>query len=112
MTMDEEVKSIERNQTWKLVELPIRKKNIGVKWVYKTKLNELGKINKYKARLVIKGYLQQHRVNYKEVFAPIARMDIVKMIKAIVSNKGWKLYQLDVKYAFLHGVSSEEVYVE
>lgn len=52
--------NIERNQTWHLVELPTRAKKIGVKWIYKTKLNELGEVNKYKARLVVKGYSQQH----------------------------------------------------
>ena len=64
LAMDNEIKSIEKNQTWRLTELPAGAKRIGVKWVYKTKYNEHGKIDKYKARLVAKGYSQKHGVDY------------------------------------------------
>ncbi|KAK9928322.1 hypothetical protein M0R45_025465 [Rubus argutus] len=110
--MNEEIESIEKNQTWNLVELPTGGKRIGVKWVYKTKLNELGEVSKYKARLVVKGYSQQHGIDYTEVYAPVARMDTVRMIIALTAQKGWKLHQLDVKSAFLHGELKEDVYVE
>ncbi|KAI4336284.1 hypothetical protein L6164_014828 [Bauhinia variegata] len=112
LAMDEEIKSIEKNQTWKLVELPIGAKKIGVKWVYKTKLNELGEVDKYKARLVVKGYSQQRGIDYTEVYAPVARMDTVRMIIAFAAQRGWNLYQLDVKSAFLHGELKEDVFVE
>ncbi|CAL8991481.1 unnamed protein product [Prunus brigantina] len=70
--MDEEIKSIEKNNTWELTELPQGHKTIGVKWVFKTKLNEKGEIYKHKARLVVKGYKQEYGVDYTELFAPPA----------------------------------------
>ena len=112
LTMNNEIKSIEKNQTWTLTELPAGAKRIGVKWVYKTKYNEHGKIDKYKARLVAKGYSQKYGVDHTEVFAPVARMDIVRMIIALAAQKNWMIFQLDVKSAFLHGELSEDVYVE
>ncbi|CAL2259306.1 unnamed protein product [Prunus armeniaca] len=112
LAMNNEIKSIEKNQTWTLTELPAGAKRIGVKWVYKTKYNEHGKIDKYKARLVAKGYSQKYGVDYTEVFAPVARMDTIRMIIALAAQKNWTIFQLDVKSAFLHGELSEDVYVE
>ncbi|KAK7341501.1 hypothetical protein VNO80_24432 [Phaseolus coccineus] len=102
--MDIEIQSIERNHTWSLIALPVGAKAIGVKWIYKTKLNELGEVDKFKARLVVKGYAQEYGVDYTEVFAPVARMDTVRMIIAVAAQRGWGIYQLDVKSAFLHAV--------
>lgn len=110
--MDAEIVSIERNQTWSLTALPDEAKAIGVKWIYKTKLNELGEVDKLKARLVVKGYAQEYGVDYTEVFAPVARMDTVRMIIAVAAQRGWNIYQLDVKSAFLHGELKEDVFVE
>lgn len=110
--MDTEMSYIEKNQTWSLVSLPDGAKAIGVKWIYKTKFNELGKVDKLKARLVVKGYAQEYGVDYAEVFAPVARMDTVRMILAVAAHRGWGVYQLDVKSAFLHGELEEDVYVE
>ena len=92
--------------------MPKGGKTIGVKWIYKTKLNECGEIDKYKARLVAKGYTHQHGVDYSEVFAPVARLDTIRLILAITAQKARPLYQLDVKSTFLHGDLNEEVYVE
>jgi len=78
-----------------LAVLPAGAKKIGVKWIYKTKLNELGEVHKHKARLMVKGYTQEHGNDYTEVFAPVARMDTIRMIIAFAAQKGWKLYQLD-----------------
>ncbi|CAL2257557.1 unnamed protein product [Prunus armeniaca] len=75
--MDEEIKSIEKNNTWELIELPQGHKTIGVKWVYKTKLNEKGEIHKHKARLVAKGYKQEYGIDYTEVFVPVAMHDTI-----------------------------------
>ena len=111
-SMDMEIQAIERNNTWELIDLPKGEKNIGVTWVYKTKLKENGEVDKLKARLVEKGYVQQQGIDYTEVFAPVARMDTVRMIVALAAQKGWTLYQLDVKSSFLHGELNEEVYVE
>lgn len=80
--------------------------------MYKTKLNELGEVDKYKAMLVVKGYAQEYGVDYTEVFAPVARMDTVRMIIAVAAQNGWGIHQLDVKSAFLHGELEEEVFVE
>ena len=77
-------------------------KTIGVKWVFKTKLNENGEVDKYKARLVAKGYKQKYGIDYKEVFAPVARQDTIRLIISIAAQKSWSIYQLDVKLAFLH----------
>ncbi|CAA7048460.1 unnamed protein product [Microthlaspi erraticum] len=87
-------------------------KVIGVKWVYKTKLNERGEVDKYKARLVAKGFHQTHGIDFHEVFALVARWDTIRLILALAAQKGWNVYQLVVKSAFLHGKLNEDVYVE
>ncbi|PNX98724.1 retrotransposon-related protein [Trifolium pratense] len=110
--MDHEIESIESNDTWELTELPSGSKKIGVKWIYKTKLNEKGKVEKYKARLIAKGYSQQYGIYFKEVFAPVARRDTIRTVLSIAASKSWILYQLDVKSAFLHGELNEDVYVD
>jgi len=80
--------------------------------VYKTKLNKNGEIDKHRARLVAKGYAQQHGIDYTEVFAHVARLDTIRLVVALVAQKKWTAYQLDVKSAFLHGELNEEVFVE
>jgi hypothetical protein len=110
--MDSEIDSIEKNNTWELTTLPEGSKAIGVKWIYKTKFNEMGKIEKYKARLVAKGYSQKHGIDYNEVFAPVARWDTIRIILALAAKENWKVFQLDVKSAFLHGELVEDIYVD
>jgi hypothetical protein len=110
--MQEEIAAIEKNNTWQLVEKPNDKEPIGVKWVYKLKHNPDGSIQRAKARLVVKGYAQQPGIDYSETFAPVARLDTVRTIIAVAAQKGWNLYQLDVKSAFLNGELKEEVYVQ
>jgi len=112
IAMDDEIKSIERNNTWALTTLPNGAKSISVKCIYKTKYNEDGKVEKYKARLVSNGDTQKYGVDYNEVFAPVARWDTIRSILAIAAIKGWKVFQLDVKSAFLHGELCEEVYID
>lgn len=82
-----------------------------MKWVYKIKLNPDGKVNKYKVRLVAKGFLQQPGVDFGEVFAPIARVETVRMVVAFASQKNWAMCHMDVKSAFLNGPLEEEVFV-
>ena len=110
--MSTEIESIERNQTWELTVIPKDIKPIGVKWVFKTKLNEDGTVEKFKARLVAKGYAQCHGIDYTEVFAPVARLNTIRVILAIAAQFSWEVFQLDVKSDFLHGELKEEVYVE
>jgi len=110
--MMEEMSSIEENKTWTLVDLPPGHRAIGLKWVYKVKRDEIGVIVKYKARLVAKGYVQQHGVDFEEVFAPVARMESVRMVLAVAARERWLVHHMDVKSAFLNGELMEEVYVQ
>lgn len=110
--MNEEIAAIERNNTWELVDLPQGHKTIGVKWVYKTKLKEDGEVDKYKARLVTKGYKQEFGVDYTEVFAPVARHDTIRLVLALAAQNSWPIFQLDVKSAFLHGDLQEQVFID
>ena len=108
---EEELTSIEKNNTWILVDLPKSFKPIGLKWVFKIKRNADGSVSKYKARLVAKGYVQRHGIDYDEVFAPVARVETIRMVIAFAASKDWEIHHLDVKTAFLHGELKEEVYV-
>lgn len=102
---------MKKNETWELVSQPLNKDVIGVKWIYKTKWNPNGSILKHKVRLVVKGYVQQFGVDYNETFAPVARMDTIRALVSLATEKGWEILQLDVKSAFLNGVLEEKVYV-
>jgi hypothetical protein len=110
--MHEELRMIEKNDTWVLMDKPLHKKAIGVKWVYRTKQNSDGSINKYKARLVVKGYAQVFGVDFSKMFAQVARLDTIILLLAVAAQKNWKVYQVDVKSAFLNGYLQEEIYIE
>jgi hypothetical protein len=110
--MDEEVATLDANATWELVALPKDKKAIGCKWVYKIKHNADGSMNRYKARLVTKGYAQTYGIDYEETYNPIAKMTTVRVIIAMATTKGWSLHQMDVNNVFLHGDLQKEVYME
>ena len=110
--MKEELFMIEKNKTWELVDRPQERKVIGVKWVFRTKLNVDGLVNKYKARLVVKGYAQIFGVDYSETFTPVARLDTIRLLLPISMQLGWKGHQMDVKSTFLNGILQEEIYVE
>nr|GEV80642.1 bulb-type lectin domain-containing protein [Tanacetum cinerariifolium] len=109
--MEEELLAIERNQTWELVDLPEGKNLIRLKWIYKTKYLADGIIQKYKARLVVRGFTQQQGIVYEETFSPVARFETVQMILAVAAQEQWKVYQFDIKSAFLNGELKEEVNV-
>jgi hypothetical protein len=110
--MKEEISSIIKNNTWELTTLPEGHNEIGVKWVFKTKRNAEGEIEKHKARLVAKGYKQQYGVDYEDVFAPVARMETVRLMTSLAAQKRWKIFQMDVKSAFLNDNLEEVVYGE
>ena len=110
--MDEEIKEIKKNDTWELAILPIGKKTIGVKWVYKLKKNAKGEVERYKARLVVKGYSQRQGIDYDEVFGPVAHMEIIRLLISLAALNQWRIFQMDVKFAFLNGYFEEELYVE
>ncbi|WVZ81795.1 hypothetical protein U9M48_029136, partial [Paspalum notatum var. saurae] len=109
--MLDEMTSIEANGTWELVDPPPRQRPIGLKWVFKTKKDATGIITKHKARLVTKGYVQRQGIDYDEVFAPVARLESVRLLLALAASEGWPVHHMDVKSAFLNGELREEVYV-
>jgi hypothetical protein len=110
--MNGELDLIEKNQTWEHVPRPKNKNVIGTKWVYKNKMNENGQVIRNKAILVCKGYAQVEGVNYKETFAPVARLEAIRMFLAFSSYRKFKVYQMDVKSTFINGNLEEEVYIE
>ena len=110
--MLDEMKALEKNETWELVDLPHGHRPIGLKWVYKLKRNEAGKVIKHKARLVARGFVQQVGIDFDEVFAPVARMDSIRLLLALAAQEGWPVHHMDVKSAFLNGELKEEVYVK
>lgn len=109
--MDKEITAIEKNQTWELTELSQGHKAIDLKWVYKLKKDQNGAVTKHKARLVAKGYVQRQGIDYEEIFAPVTRLETVRLLLALEAKHDWEVHHLDVKSAFLNGVLFEEVYV-
>ena len=100
--MLDELASINDNATWTLTTLPAGHRAIGLKWVFKVKKDEHGAIVKHKARLVAKGYVQREGVDFEEVFAPVARLESVRLILAVAAHRGWEVHHMDVKSAFLN----------
>ena len=105
--MNEEIEQIERNKTWTLVPRPKDKNVIRTKWVFRNKLNEDGQLSRNKARLVCKGYSQEEGIDYGDTFSPVARLEGVRIFLACATHKGFKVYQMDVKSAFLNGILDE-----
>ncbi|CAI7752150.1 unnamed protein product [Closterium sp. NIES-53] len=109
--MESELKSIEENGTWELVELPEGRKAITSKWLFKIKSDADGKIERYKSRLVAKGYQQKEKVDYKELFAPVVKPTTLRTLPAGAAIKGWVVKQMDVTTAFLNGILEEEIFM-
>ena len=110
--MHEELENFERNQVWKLVEPPPQCNPIGTKWVFKNKQDADGVVVRNKARLVAQGFCQKEGIDYEETFAHVARLESIRILLALAASKGFKLFQMDVKSAFLNGFIEEEVYVK
>ncbi|GJY53859.1 putative RNA-directed DNA polymerase [Tanacetum coccineum] len=109
--MQEELLQFKIQKVWTLVDLPYGKKAIGTKWVYRNKKDERGIVVRNKARLVAQGYKQEEGIDYDEVFAPVARIEAIRLFLAYASFMNFLVYQMDVKSAFLYGTIDEEVYV-
>ena len=101
--MNEEYESIMKNETWELTDLPENKVPIGCKWLYKTKFNADGSVDKYKARLVAKRYSQKEGIDYEDTFAHVTKLNTIKVMIALATQHNWKIHQLDVKSAFMNG---------
>jgi hypothetical protein len=110
--MHEELENFERNQVWELVEPPPNCKPIGTKWVWKNKEGENGEVVRNKSRLVAQGYSQKEGIDYEETFSLVAHLEAIRILLDFYVSKGFKLYQMDVKSAFLNGFLEEEIYVK
>ncbi|GJU28152.1 E-beta-farnesene synthase [Tanacetum coccineum] len=109
--MQEELLQFKLQKVWVLVDLPKGHRAIGTKWVYRNKKDERGIVIRNKARLVAQGHTQEEGIDYDEVFAPVARIEAIRIFLAYASYMGFTVYQMDVKSAFLYGQIEEEVYV-
>jgi len=90
--MQKEIEALNNNNTWDLVDLPAGKRTISSKWVYKVKLKSDGTLERFKARLVIRGFTQQYGVDYQEVFSPVVKMSTIRSVIALAASKEWPLF--------------------
>ena len=110
--MEEELQALDRTHTWDLVDLPLGKTAVSCRWIYKIKTKFDGSIERYKARLVARGFTQEYGIDYEETFAPVARLTSVRSLLAVGAAKHWDMWKMDVKNAFLNGDLHEEVYLK
>jgi hypothetical protein len=104
IAMEEELNQFERNNVWTLVPRPTHQFIIGTKWVFRNKNDENGIIIRNKARLVAQGFNQKEGIDYEETFAPVARLEAIRMLLAFACYKYFKLFQMNVKSSFLNGL--------
>ncbi|KAL4302198.1 hypothetical protein GQ457_10G017620 [Hibiscus cannabinus] len=112
VAMDEELKAMENLQTWSVIPLPAGKRAIACKWVYRIKRKADGTIDRYKGRLVAKGFTQVEGIDFIDTFSPVAKMTSFKVLLALAAVHNWHLLQLDVNNAFLNGILDEKVYMQ
>jgi hypothetical protein len=111
-TMNEEYRSLMKNDTWDIVPLPKGRKLVRCKWIYITKYASDGSVERHKACLVSKGFYQVEGIEYHETFVPIAKMNSICLVLTLAASHKWEVHQMDVKSAFLHGYLQEEIYIE
>ncbi|GJW51162.1 retrovirus-related pol polyprotein from transposon TNT 1-94 [Tanacetum coccineum] len=110
-SMQEELHQFDRLDVWELVDRPLCKNVINLKWLWKNKRDEENTVIRNKSRLVAKGYAQKEGIDFEESFAPVARLEAVRLFIAYAAHKSFTVYQMDVKTTFLYGPLKEEVYV-
>jgi Reverse transcriptase (RNA-dependent DNA polymerase) len=110
--MNDEMKSMEINEVWDLVELPVGVKPVGFKWVYKAKIDSQCNVERYKTQLVAKGFTQQQEVHYDNTFSPDSKKDSLRIVLALVAHYNLELHQMDVKTIFLNSDLHEEIYMK
>lgn len=109
--IDEELSSLQKNDTWTLCKLPGNRRPISCKWVFKLKQKANGEVDKYKARLVARGFTQSKGFDYNETYSPTAKLTTFRVLLAIAVHHGYHIHQMDVKCAFLNGQLNEEIYM-
>ncbi|KAG7536932.1 Integrase catalytic core [Arabidopsis suecica] len=109
--IQEEIGAMTRNHTWDEEELPSGKKTVSSRWIFTIKYKSNGDIERYKARLVARGFSQTYGADYKETFAPVAKLHTVRVVLSLATNLSWELWQMDVKNAFLQGELEDDVYM-
>ena len=109
--MAEKMSSLYQNRTWELRELPSGRSTIKSKWIFKRKVQSDGTLDRYKARLVVKGCSQQEGVDYEETFAPVMKFATFRMLLSRAAMEDMEVHQVDVKTAFLHGDLDEEIFM-
>ena len=106
------MRSLLENHTYDLVKLPKEKKALKNKWVYKLKTENNSSQQRYKARLVVKGFSQKKGIDFEEIFSPVVKMSSIRVVLGLAARLNLEVEQLDVKTAFLHGDLEEEIYME
>ena len=110
--VNSEIESIMQNHTWELVDLPPGSKPLGCKWIFKRKMKTDGSIDKFKTRLIAKGYKQKEGLDYFDTYSPVTRITSIRMLIAIAALHNLEIHQMDVKTAFLNGDLNEEIYMD
>ncbi|BBH01962.1 transposable element gene, partial [Prunus dulcis] len=110
--MNDEMEALQKNSTWKMTIIPKGKRTVGCRWIYTANFKADGTIERYKARLVAKGYTQTYGIDYGKTFAPVAKINTIRVLLSLAANLNWPLHQFDVKNAFLHSDLEEEVYMD
>lgn len=111
-TMDSEYSALMKNETWHLVPYQNNMNLIDAKWVFKVKYRDDGSIDRYKARLIAKGFKQRYGLDYTDTFSPVIKKTTIRLVLSLAVMNNWCLRQIDVQNAFLHGNLNEEVYMK